>query len=169
MKNLLRKLPTLLIAAFVVFNFSSCSDDETPCTDQSLISFKVVVNDAEGNNVFGEESEWNSENVIITYLDEENELTEATFEVKTDSDDAIYFESSEISELSLDGILDFTLVLDEENSISFDYKVTVVSGTDCVAYEYEANDEDGESLETTGSNPVIYILTIGESEEEEEE
>ncbi|MCH7412001.1 hypothetical protein MM213_00780 [Belliella sp. R4-6] len=165
MKNLLRKLPTLLIAAFVVLNFSSCNDDENPCTDENLVSFKVMVNDAEGNNVFGEESEWDSEDVIITYLNSENELETATIEVKLDSDDAIYFESSKLTELSLDGILDFSLVLDEENSIAFEYIVTEVSGTDCLAFEYAANDVEGESLETTGSTPTIYVLTFESIEE----
>ena len=165
MKNLLGKLPTLLIAAFVVLNFSSCNDDENPCTDESLISFKVVVNDAEGNNVFGEESEWDAENVLITYMNEENEVESANIEVKKDADDEIYFESSEVSELSLDGILDFKLVLGEENSIDFEFVVSEVSGTDCLAFEYAANDVEGESLETTGSNPTIYILTFEATEE----
>ncbi|MCH7399926.1 hypothetical protein MM236_18165 [Belliella sp. DSM 107340] len=165
MKNLLRKLPTLLIAAFVVMSFSSCSDDENPCIDENLVSFKLVVIDAEGNNIFGEESVWDAENVLITYLNEENEVESADIEVKQDADDAIYFESAEISELSLDGVLDFTLVLDNDNSIDFEFIVTEVSGTDCLAFEYVANDVEGESLETTGSNPTVYILTFDATEE----
>ncbi|MCH7409296.1 hypothetical protein MM239_07825 [Belliella sp. DSM 111904] len=157
----MRKTNLLLIALACTFAFFSCNDDENPCQDQTLNAFRVVAQDEAGENIYSEDSEWDADAVTITYLDEEGERVVVDFEVMEYTSGDIYFESQEMSELSLDGTIEFLVSLNEELSYVVSYVVERNTDGDCVAYEYEATDEDGENLGvTSGLNPGAYVLVV---------
>lgn len=167
--NLRKLLPTVLAAVAVLY-LSSCNDndDPTPCTDQSLAAFEMVLMDEEEELILDNE-EFDPENLQLFARDGE-ELTEIDFEVKTSSEEMNFISSIEMSELSLeDGISDFRIQWDDEKYVDFTYNVSASEATGCTVYSYQAQ-LDGEDLENkTSGNTTVYIISIEVTEEVSED
>ncbi|MCH7401753.1 hypothetical protein ACFOUP_00865 [Belliella kenyensis] len=166
----MRKTNLLLIALACTFALFSCNEDENPCQDETLNAFRLIAQDEDGENIYSEDAEWDADLVTITYIDEEGEVVSVDFEAKEYTSGDIYFESQKMSELSLDGTIEYLISFNEELSYVVSYVVERNTDGDCISYAYEATDEDGENLGiTSGLNPGAYVLVLptpGEGEED---
>jgi len=166
MKTTMNKLAVLLLCALISVSLLSCNnEDQNPCVDQSLTDFMVMLVDEEDNNVLEEEG-FNEESLSIYYLDENEEEVAVDFEIKETSEESKYIVSSEMSEISLEGVTEFLIKISEETIVELTYKVEMSNATGCKVYAYEALDQDGEELaKTTSGSPRPYLLTIPDETE----
>lgn len=157
----MNKMAVLMLCALFSVSLLSCNkEDDNPCIDQSLTDFMIILMDEEENNIL-EDDEFDEESLNLFYLDENDEEVDLDFEIKESSEDAKYIVSSEMSEISLEGVTEFHIRINEETVSELTYKVTMSNSTGCKVYSYEALDSDGETLAKTSSgSPRPYILTI---------
>ncbi len=157
----MNKMAVLLLCALFSISLLSCNnEDDDPCIDQSLTDFMVILMDEEENNILEEEG-FDEESLNLFYLDENDEEVDLDFEIKETSEDAKYLVSSKMSEISLGGVTEFHVRINEETVSELTHKVTMSNSTGCKVYSYEALDSDGETLEKTSSgSPRPYILAV---------
>jgi hypothetical protein len=162
----LRKLILTICSGVVIFNLSSCNneDDKIPCTDQNLAAFKLVLQDEEENYILDDE-EFDFESLILFAIEEEEE-SEVEFEIKKTSEDIHYISSMQMSELSLeDGITVFELRSGDDILANIDFTVTSTNSTGCIAISYSAKN-GSETLQTmTSGNTTAFVYNLSSSEE----
>lgn len=161
MKATMNKIAVLTLCALFTVSLLSCNkEDQNPCIDQSLTDFMVILIDDEDNNIL-EDEEFEEELMVVYYLDENEEEVEVDFEIKETNEESKYILSSEMSEISLEGVTEFLIKINEETTVGFTYKVEMSNATGCKVYAYEALDQDGEEIpKTTSGSPRPYILTV---------
>lgn len=160
MTTILRKMTLLLSSGLLMVNLMSCNEEEEPCTDQTLAPLRLMVTDLEDNNLLDEGSDYELADFKLYYQDG-TDMTELTLEADETSDEQPFIKSLGVAEESLDGQTEFQLVLAEDQSVTFDFVVTLSDASGCDVYTYEATDSDGEDLEQLSEgDPKPYIIQV---------
>lgn len=156
----LRKITLLLGSGLLMINLVSCNEDEEPCTDQTLEPLRLMITDLEENNLLDEDSDYELADFKLFYQDD-NDWVELTVEADETFDEQPFIESMEAAEKSLDGHTEFQLVLAENESVTFDFVVTLSDASGCDVFSYEATDSEGEDLDQRSEGePRPYIIQI---------
>ncbi|NHE55822.1 hypothetical protein [Cyclobacterium plantarum] len=156
----LRKITLLLGSGLLMINLVGCNEDEEPCTDQTLEPLRLIVTDTDDNNLLDEDSDYELADFKLYYQDG-SDWVELTVELDETSAELPFIESMEAAEESLEGNTEFQLVLAEDESVTFDFVVTMSDTSGCDVYSYEATDTDGEDLEQPADGtPKPYIIKI---------
>ncbi|SHN22247.1 hypothetical protein SAMN04488057_111118 [Cyclobacterium lianum] len=156
----LKKITLLLGSGLLILNLVSCNEDEEPCTDQTLEPLRLIVTDMDDNNLLDEDSDFELADFALFYQDG-NDWVELTVTLEETSEEVPFIESMEAAEESLEGNTEFQLVLADDESVSFDFVVTMTDTSGCDVYTYEGTDTDGEDLgQPSDGTPKPYIIQI---------